>query len=621
MGKYTKSDIKRIAIAMRRQKIDHPERPYSLLTGAGCSKSAGIPLAPELVREIKEKYPEEIARFLEEDCSDDYGACMSVLSGNEVKAVLQPHLDGAGVNWGHLGIAALMDAGYVGRVLTFNFDSILARACGMLGKYPATYDFVSGASKRTDYIAQKAILHLHGQGHSIAMLNSDGETAAHAENLRPLLTHVLSQTPLLVAGYSGKSDSVFDVLEDLYDGTERLCWTGYEEECPSHVARLLSKRSMVAEYIGGADSDQFFVDLATKLGCWPPKLFSNPYAHLLNELKPVVDYPGADTDMLSETRTELKVHADQAETEEDTARDLFMKGDFKAVVSLLGDNPKTDEDRHILGYALMRMANSLGEQIAVGFPEEHREEMLRLYKNASQYLKGDHTLFYNWGLALATLAELYDDQDLFLISFEKYAKAAEIKPNDHDTFNNWGNALSTLAAQTQDAELFKESFEKYAKATDIKPDNHKAFYNWGHALSELAAQTQDPGLFKESFEKYAKATDIKPDNHEAYENWSNALATLFDLSHEAHLLVEAESVLNIAKGFAPNKIYNLACLYAKQGKSDEAIAALIHCKDKGTLPSGGRAHLETDIDLNSLRDHPEFIALLARLSAPEPRNP
>jgi len=97
MGKYTKKDIKRIANAMRRQRDDKPDRPYNLLTGAGCSKSAGIPLASELVEEIKDKYKLELEDRLGEDCGDDYGACMSVLSSNEVKDIIQPHLDKAGV--------------------------------------------------------------------------------------------------------------------------------------------------------------------------------------------------------------------------------------------------------------------------------------------------------------------------------------------------------------------------------------------------------------------------------------------------------------------------------------------------------------------------------------------
>ena len=40
--------------------------------------------------------------------------------------------DGAGINWGHIALAQMMRAGYVDRVLTVNFDTILHRACTLL---------------------------------------------------------------------------------------------------------------------------------------------------------------------------------------------------------------------------------------------------------------------------------------------------------------------------------------------------------------------------------------------------------------------------------------------------------------------------------------------------------
>ena len=48
-------------------------RRCTVLIGAGCSKSAGIPLAGELVTEIKRAYPAAFRRA----GSKDYPACMS----------------------------------------------------------------------------------------------------------------------------------------------------------------------------------------------------------------------------------------------------------------------------------------------------------------------------------------------------------------------------------------------------------------------------------------------------------------------------------------------------------------------------------------------------------------
>lgn len=653
MKKYTNTDVKRIANAMRRQRDDKPDRPYSLLTGAGCSKSAGIPLAGELVAEIKDKYKQEIEHRLGKDCDDDYGKCMSVLSSNEVKDIIQPYLDKAGVNWGHLAIAALMKAGFVGRVLTFNFDSILAKSCGLLGLYPATYDFVSSVSTRTDHIAQTAILHLHGQGHSLSILNSDQETQDHAENLRPLLTETFSRAPLIVAGYSGQADAVFDVIRDIYSGAERLHWVGYEEACDAHVDGLLQIRPYASEFIGGADSDIFFMDLAKELDCWPPMLFENPYAHLLEELSPITDYPDSDTDILTSLKAELKEQADAHDLAAASAAELLLDGDFNSVIDLIGDNPSDSESRTILAIASVAKAIRMADQLATGFDPSQFNEMQRLYEKATNLRPDNYYNFYNWGIALQALAEQTQDEALFRDSFEKYAKAIEIKPDDHNAFYNWGTALVHLARQTQDETLFRQSFEKFAKAIEIKPDDHGAYYNWGCGLDILARQTQDEALFRQCFEKFAKAIEIKPDNlkafnnwgtvlvdfakqtqdenlfrqsfekfakaieikpdyYEAFDNWGSALMSAFMLTKNEDYLWEAADILEQARTFKPDKLYNVACLRAVQGRPDDAMKALLHCEQAGTLPKGGLAHLQSDTDLDPLREREDFKALLER---------
>lgn len=237
MSKYTPEDVKNIAEFIRHAK---DTRPFALLTGAGCSKAAGIPLASELVDEINRTPRFEPAlRELSEDDRKNYGRVMACLGRNDRKGLLNPHLIGAKVNWAHIAIAAMIGAGYVARVLTFNFDNVLARACGICGIYPATYDFVTGASSSTDHIVSPAIIHLHGQGYGLSMLNSEAETERHAENLRPLLHATMHEYPLLVVGYSGLADRVFPILSQEYRGDERLFWVGYSENPEAHISDFI----------------------------------------------------------------------------------------------------------------------------------------------------------------------------------------------------------------------------------------------------------------------------------------------------------------------------------------------------------------------------------------------
>jgi hypothetical protein len=49
--------------------------PVIIFTGAGCSKSAGMPLANELVAEINKKFKSNL-RALTDTQKKDYGSCM-----------------------------------------------------------------------------------------------------------------------------------------------------------------------------------------------------------------------------------------------------------------------------------------------------------------------------------------------------------------------------------------------------------------------------------------------------------------------------------------------------------------------------------------------------------------
>jgi adenylate cyclase len=58
-------------------------------------------------------------------------------------------------------------------------------------------------------------------------------------------------------------------------------------------------------------------------------------------------------------------------------------------------------------------------------------------------------------------------------------------------------------------------------------------------------------------------------------------------------------------------LYNVACLYAKVGETGRAFDALEAALDVGTLH---RQWIERDPDLDSLRDHPRFAAIMSRVA-------
>ena len=149
MAQYTSENLKFLAAEMREAKQTHS--PFALLTGAGCSFSAGIPLAPALVTKIAESYPHCVEN-LPAASRGNYGDVMASITPQQREKMLKPILEKAQINWAHVAIACMMKVGFIGRALTFNFDPLLAKACGMCGHYPAIYDFGVSPAQTFDHI-------------------------------------------------------------------------------------------------------------------------------------------------------------------------------------------------------------------------------------------------------------------------------------------------------------------------------------------------------------------------------------------------------------------------------------------------------------------------------------
>ncbi len=574
MAKFTKDDIKLLAKQMRDKKDS--DKPFNLLTGAGCSKSAGIPLAGELVKEIHQKFGEECKHHLEEDQMKDYGACMSCLTINDRRALLSKYLDNPKINWAHIAIASLMHAGFVSRVITFNFDSILARACSLLGLYPATYDFAAAATVDTDYIAPQAIIHLHGQGSGKSLLNSDEETKEHAENIRPLIHATFQDSPLLVVGYSGSSDAVFPVIADEYKGRERLWWAGYAENPDIPIANLINKNKKVSYYLAECDADEFLIELAKELQCFPPTLFSDPYGHLLGELEPVAEFPltkSGSSDILASLKNEL-LESQQRFNTDQKIPELLMKGEWDKVIEL--SDPENPDHRELLAWAYVGQGDELAAQAKISTDVSLFNQSFDKYRQAISIKPDMHEAFYNWGIALFDLAELNNNQDLYQQSIDKFQKAIALKPDYHEAYNNWGASLFNLAELNDDEDLYQQSIDKYQQAIAIKPDDHEAFYNWGTTLFNLAELKNDADIYQQSIDRYQRVITIKPDDHEALNNWGRALFNLAELKNDEDIYRQSIEKYQQSIAIKPEMheaFYNWgnALVYLAKLNDDEAL--------------------------------------------------
>ena len=535
------------------EALHHAGGQCVVLIGAGCSKSAGIPLAGELIREVEQKFPIAHKRVPEAD-RRNYNKVMAALTTNQRRGLLDPHIDAARVNWAHLALAQLFATGKVDRVLTVNFDPLLVRACAMAGLFPAIYDLATTERFREAHIAPRSLFYLNGQHTGFVTLNTEDELKRHHQRLRDIVHNTGTRRTWVVVGYSGDADPLLDVLaeREIFEGG--LYWVGHDRNPSSDLEKKLLGAGKDAFYLGGQDADRFFTELAQRLGCFPPDLLANPFSHVETLVTTHIDFStGGDSGRYHEEtlkRLIAKANAAMPEWKRDADVNAWLlAGEYQRVLDwYAGLSTPSDEDRSFAAWAHVDLGNRDVAE-AAKYTEGDLPAARHLWAAAAErYVQAlaiepdMHAAANNWGNALHAEAQavaptdLAEARRLWAAAAERYAQALAIKPDMHDAAYNWGIALSAearAAAPTNLAEarrLWAAAAERYAQALTIKPDMHEAAYNWGNALNGEARTVAPTNLaevrhlWAAAAERYAQALAIKPDMHDAAYNWGYVLA-------------------------------------------------------------------------------------------------
>ena len=601
-------------------------RSCSLLIGAGCSVKGGVPLAGEFVQIIKDRYPQSYRRAE----AKTYPQCMAELTLGERRDLIAEYVDKAKINWAHIGIACLLQAGYVDRVLTTNFDPLVMRACALLGEFPAVYDFAASQLLTPADIPDKAVFHLHGQRTGFVLMNTPAECQKQSERLGPVFQDAGRGRVWIVVGYSGENDPVFDHLARVDRFDNGLYWVGYQDSEPaSHVSERLLTEGKFASYVNGWDADSFFVTLAQRLGIFPPSLLQQPFTHLdrIFQMLSPFSLPNevSEEDVTRTPREWIQRAIKEIEQVDRSVADawrMLMGGDYDGVVALRKqyETKPSQELAEALSWAYVMQGNSLMAQAE----SKTGEEADPLFAQAGEKfaavlaIKPDkHEALNNWGNALLAHAKTKTGEEadrLFAQAEEKYAAALAVKPDKHEALYNWGGLLlaqGKTKTGEEGARLFARAGEKYAATLAVKPDKHEALNNWGNALS-AQAQTKTgeeaDRLFAQAGEKHAAALAIKPDMHEALNNLGIALSAQAQTKtgEEADCLFAlAKEKYDLVEGISPGRAaYNLECIAALMRDEDGCRNWLERSKGAGTLPE--RQHLLADDDLESVRESEWF---------------
>ncbi|WP_433931216.1 hypothetical protein AB3662_43790 [Sorangium cellulosum] len=383
--------------------------------------------------------------------------------------LIAEYVERANLNWAHILLGWLVKNGYIGRILTTNFDNLALRACSLYGVHPAVYDLAATSTFKPSFVRDPAVFFLHGQYGGFVQLHTREEVEKNAKLLRPAFENATVKRPWLVVGYSGYNDPVFENLAEIPEYADGLYWVGYRHQEPSQdvQTRLLSPGRQ-AYLVAGYDADLFFVELFRELKLDAPPFVTDPFSHLLDVFNtftafPVDDPTAKEADITHQARAWLiraqselslgqanQVSIGVEERMEARAFKLFAEGDYDGVIELHQPRGRdmTESFRIVLGAAYSKRAKR------------------------------------NHQLAFSTTGE--QSMDLIRRANADYESAIELRNDDYEALNNWGVSLMDRASRESGAEteaLLELAEEKLRRANAVKPDHASPLYNLACACS------------------------------------------------------------------------------------------------------------------------------------------
>jgi len=204
------------------------------------------------------------------------------------------------------------------------------------------------------------------------------------------------------------------------------------------------------------------------------------------------------------------------------------------------------------------------------------------------------------------LAEAHASRGLALLTLEGHAAGEAALKRAMALDPNLFEALKFYARSCQSQRRYAEAAEYFARAWTAGPDDIRCPVLLAQAYKDLGRHAEAEAVLRRALVKIERELQRHPEHANAAALGATALARLGETAR-------ARDWVSLAHSLAPDDVltlYNAACAYALLGETETAIDLLDHALP----PARGRMRKrpEHDSDLDSLRSHPRFQALLQR---------
>jgi TolB-like protein/Flp pilus assembly protein TadD/tRNA A-37 threonylcarbamoyl transferase component Bud32 len=194
------------------------------------------------------------------------------------------------------------------------------------------------------------------------------------------------------------------------------------------------------------------------------------------------------------------------------------------------------------------------------------------------------------GVAL-TVAKRWDEAK------REFETAIKLSPKLFEAYYFYGR-LCFLQGHLEEAGRW------FAEAARVRPEDYQALSLLGTIYADLGRADDASAAFERSYQVIEKHVEMYPDDARAF--YMGALDAV-----ALRRLDQAETWVGRALAIDPEDpliLYNVGCVYARLGKSDQALDCL-----EQTVAHGGTGHrgwMRNDGDLTSLRGNPRFEAMV-----------